>query len=105
MDSPFKNIKVPSTGGKIDLNSDSLSFGTIITQLLPYIFGAAGIILLFIIISSGFSMMTSKGDPKAMQTAQGKITTAVVGILILFASFFIVQLLLQFLGIETKIIN
>lgn len=103
MDSPFKNIKVPSTGGKIDVNTTS--FGEIVAQLLPYIFGAAGIILLFIIISSGFNMMMSKGDPKAMQVAQGKITTAVVGIIILFTSFFIVQLLLQFLGIGITVFN
>jgi hypothetical protein len=105
MVSPFKNIEVPSANGKIDLNSDTLTLGTVITQLLPYVFGVAGIILLFMIISSGFQMMTSKGDPKIFQVAQGKLTTAVVGILILFASFFVVRLILKFFGIGITIIG
>ncbi len=71
-----------------------------ITNGLPYIFGAAGIILLFNLISSGIKMMTSAGDPKAMQAAQAKITTSLIGILILFGSFWIVTLVLQFLGIN-----
>lgn len=103
MDSPFKNIEVPSTGGKVNVNTTN--FGEIVTQLLPYIFGAAGIILLFMIISSGFQMMTSKGDPKAFQVAQGKLTTAVVGILILFISFFLVPLLMRFLGVQVQLFN
>lgn len=77
----------------------------LVTKALPYIFGAAGIILLLIIISSGYQMMISKGDPKVMQLAQGKLTTALVGILILFASFFVVQLILKFLGIDITIFS
>lgn len=72
----------------------------IIVALLPYIFGIAGIILLFNIISSGLKMMTSQGDPKAVGAAQAKLTTSAIGILILFTSFWIVNLLMQFLGIN-----
>ncbi|WKZ25373.1 MAG: hypothetical protein QY322_03195 [bacterium] len=67
---------------------------------LPYIFGVAGIILLFNIVTSGFKMMTSQGDPKVMQVAQAKLTTSAIGILILFTSFWIVKLVMQFLGID-----
>ena len=72
----------------------------IITVLLPYIFGIAGILLLLNLIASGFKMMMSKGDPKALQGAQAKLTTSAIGILILFTSFWIVQLVLQFFGIS-----
>lgn len=71
----------------------------LITDLLPYIFGAAGIVLLFNIVSSGLKMMTSQGEPKVMQAAQTKLTTSAIGILILFASFWIIRLVGQFLGI------
>jgi len=71
-----------------------------IVEALPYIFGAAGIILLFNIISSGFKLMTSSGDPKVMQVAQAKLTTSVIGVLILFASFWIVSLIMKFFGIN-----
>lgn len=68
---------------------------------LPYIYGVAGIVLLLNIISSGLKMMTSQGDPKAIGAAQAKLTTSAIGILILFASFWIVQLLMSFLGFDT----
>jgi hypothetical protein len=71
-----------------------------INNLLPYIFGAAGIALLIYLILGGFQMMLSQGDPKAMQSAQGKITNAVIGFIIIIIAFFIIQLLSQLLGLE-----
>jgi hypothetical protein len=44
--------------------------------------------------------MTSQGDPKAAQSAQGKITNAIIGFVIIILAFFIVQLAGQLLGIE-----
>lgn len=104
MNSPFDGITVPTTGNAtIDINSDSTNFGTIISGLLPWIYGIAGIILLFNIISSGLKMMTSQGDPKALSAAQAKLTTSILGIFILFASFFIVRLIMSFIGINTTL--
>lgn len=108
MDSPFKNIKVPQENNASQswlphVDPNDTNFGQIVSSFLPYFFGAVGIILLLIIISSGYQMMTSAGDPKKMQAAQGKLTTALIGILILFSSFFIIQLILKFLGINLSI--
>jgi len=74
--------------------------GTLISSLLGYIFAIAGIILVFMIISSGYQMMLSKGDPKVFQAAQGKLTTSIIGIVIIFVSFWIVKIILQFFGID-----
>lgn len=106
MDSPFKDITVPTVGNPaVDINSDTLEFGEILTDILPYVFGVAGIILLFNIISSGFKMMTSQGDPKVMQAAQAKLSTSMIGVVILFVSFWLVQLIMQFLGVKTSLFN
>ena len=74
--------------------------GDIIGSILPYIFGAAGIALLIYLIIGGLQIMTSRGDPKAMQAAQSKITNAVIGFIIVFLAFIIVQLLGQVLGLK-----
>lgn len=74
--------------------------GGLIQLLLPYIFGIAGIVLLLNIVTAGFKMMTSQGDPKALQGAQSKLTTSLIGILILFTSFWIVNLIMKFFGIS-----
>jgi len=81
-------------------SSSNTPFTYLISASLPYVFGIAGIILLINITMSGIGMMTSKGDPKALQSAQGKLTTSLIGVIILFTSFWIVRLAGQFLGIE-----
>lgn len=106
MDSPFKDIKIPVAGtAKIDINNSNLKFGNIITTALPYIFGIVGIILLLNIITSGLRMMTSRGEPKTLQAAQAKLTTSLIGILILFASFWVVQIIMKFIGINTLLFS
>lgn len=75
---------------------------SIIGNILPYIFGAAAIALLIYLILGGFQMMTSRGDPKAMQGAQAKITNALIGFVIIIIAFFIVQLLGQLFGLQTN---
>ena len=77
------------------------TIGDVITRAVPYIFAAAGIMLLLYLISGGFSYMTSAGDPKAIQAAKGKITNALVGFLIIFISYWIVQLISVVLGLQT----
>lgn len=79
------------------------TLGEIIGSLLPYIFGAAGIALLIYLIIGGFQMMLSRGDPKAAQSAQAKITNAVIGFVIVILAFIIVRLLSSVLGLENTL--
>ena len=72
----------------------------LISVALPYIFGAAGIALLIYLITGGLGMMLSKGDPKAMQSAQGKITNALLGFVIVFISYFVVKHFGQVFGLK-----
>ena len=74
--------------------------GGIINSVLPYIFAAAGIALLIYLVLGGLQMMTSRGDPKSMQAAQAKITNAIIGFVVVFLAFTIVQLVAQVLGLE-----
>ncbi|HTK03154.1 MAG TPA: hypothetical protein VL401_00045 [Alphaproteobacteria bacterium] len=73
--------------------------GDIIGVVVPYVFYAAGIALLVYLVTAGLQMMTSRGDPKAMQMAQAKITNALLGFVIIFVAFYLVQLLGVLLGI------
>jgi len=92
-------ITIPTTGpGAININ-EKLKIGDIVSALLPYLFTISGIILLLYLIYGGFQYMLSRGDPKAMQAAQGKITTAIVGFVIVFIAYWLVQLLGKVLGL------
>lgn len=75
----------------------------LIAVVLPYIFGAAGLALLVYMVLGGLQLMTSRGDPKAAQAAQAKITNAVIGFVIIILAFFIVQIFGQVFGIENTL--
>ncbi len=96
---PFKGISVPSSGGNIQ-NVNTATIGEIITSLLTYVFSATAIILLIYLVLAGLQLMTSRGDPKAVQVAQAKITTSLIGFVIVFMAYALVRLLGQILGIS-----
>jgi len=76
------------------------NIGDIVSRLIPYIFGIAGIALLLMIIFSGFQMLTSAGDPKALESAQKRLVNAIIGFVIIFAAYWIIQFIGKILGIE-----
>jgi len=79
--------------------SGNLTPGEILTRLLPYIFVIAGLLLLLYLVYGGFSFLTSAGDPKAVGAAKARITTALIGFLIVFVSYWIVTILGNILGL------
>ena len=77
-----------------------LNIGTILSRLLLYIFPFAGLIMLLYFLSGGYKYLLSRGDPKALAEAKGAITTAIIGFIIVFAAFWIVQIIGVAFGIE-----
>lgn len=67
--------------------------GAVITALLPYIFAIAGIILFGFIIAGGFAIFTSGGNADKINAGKEKILHAVIGYALLFASYWIAQIL------------
>jgi len=76
------------------------STGAILTSLMDYVFVIAGILLLFMIIASGYTLMTSAGNPEAMAKGKSRLTAALVGFLLVFAAFWILQIIEVFLGVQ-----
>lgn len=85
-----------STGYHANLNT----LGGIVSAFLPYVFGLAGITLFLYFIWGGFTIMMSKGDPKATAAGKDRITRAIVGFVIIFAAYWIVQILGLVFGIS-----
>jgi TRAP-type C4-dicarboxylate transport system permease small subunit len=83
--------------GPLDPSVDSL--GKIITKLLSFIMPIAGIVLLFVLISGGYDYMMSQGSPDKLKSAQGKITTGIIGFILLIISFVVVKLIAAIFGL------
>jgi len=74
--------------------------GDILSRLLPYVYAVAGLMLFIFLIIGGFGYLTSGGDPKKVEMAQGKITHALMGFLIIFLSYWLAQLFEIIFGIQ-----
>ncbi len=61
-----------------------------------------GIVFVFILITGAISWMTSGGDKMKLEQARSRITSALVGIIILFAFFAILNLVECFIGIGLR---
>ncbi len=93
-------------GQKTINNPDNFKFGNnsslgdIISSLLPYILVIAGLTLFIFLIIGGFGLLTSAGNPEKMKAAQGKITSAVIGFVIIFISYWLIRILEIVFGIS-----
>ena len=76
------------------------NIGQIVSHLLIYIFPIAGILVFIYLLSGGFSLIFALGNPEKIKKAQGQITNAIIGFLIIFAAYWVVQILEIILGIQ-----
>lgn len=88
--------------------SDASQFktpGALITIILRNVYVAAGVFLLFLLISGGISIILGAGggDPKKAGQGQKAVTAAIAGFLIIFASYWIIQIIETITGV--KILN
>lgn len=85
-------------GGKIGAWS-SLTIEGIVSTLIPFIYVLAGLALLLMLIVGGFQLMMSAGDPKGVESGKNKVMYALIGFLIIFVSFWLVQILQVVFGL------
>lgn len=69
------------------------TIGSILSAALPIVIGLAGLGLLLMIISAGYTFMTSAGDAKKMESGKQRLTYATLGFIIIFGAYWLVQIL------------
>lgn len=81
--------------------------GSLITVFLNVVFALAGIILIFFFVIGGIGMIAGAGqnDPQKAESAKKTATSAVIGFIIVFTSFWIVQFIAQLLGLQGTIVG
>ena len=75
---------------------------SLVTVIVKNSLTVAGIILLVLIIAGGFMMIASagSGDQKKAASAKTMITDAAIGFLVIFLSYFIIQIVEVITGVE-----
>ena len=91
------NDAIPNLDSKFKLGAAGVY--PILSDILKYVYVFGGLLLLFYIIYGGFHMILASGDEKGLIEAKGKITNALIGFIILFVAYWLVQILEIILGV------
>ena len=76
------------------------NLGGLIDNIIQLIFFAAGLAFFIYLIIGGLRWITAGGDPKALDAARGRITGAIIGLIIVVAAFSIALIIESVLGIR-----
>lgn len=88
---------IQTSGGVFDFSNSTP--GLIVSASLRIIFPLAGLVLLLMMLYGGYNLMLSGGDPKRAQAAKSILTTALVGFIIIFIAFWLVNIIGRVLGL------
>ncbi|GAB4219195.1 MAG: hypothetical protein Fur009_4140 [Candidatus Microgenomates bacterium] len=91
-------LKIPG------VSADKITLGAIISRILEFMMPLAGVILLFVLIWGGYDYILSQGNQDKVKSAQAKITTGLIGFILLILSYFIVRLISFIFGLQGGII-
>jgi hypothetical protein len=86
-------------GGQFAALGD-LTVGGIVSGAIRLVLVIAAIVFFFILVVGGIRWIVSGGDKAQTETARNQITAALVGLVIVFAAWAIVQLINVFFGIN-----
>jgi hypothetical protein len=92
----------PGTGRLENYEQSWNLLNTVISATVGFITAVAGIWFLYLIITGAIAVMTAGGNKGQIEEARGKIFTAIVGLIIVVAGIFIVDLLGTFLGLRIR---
>lgn len=82
------------TGGLFDTGNRIISVFLELAIVIAILFAA------FSIIQGGINIITSEGDKKKFQSGRDRVTFAIVGLIVVFMSFFMVNFLGKFFGVD-----
>ena len=74
------------------------TFGGFMNGIISFVMVIAAVLVFFYLIWGGIEWITSGGDKGKTESARGKITAAVIGLIVIAASYAVLTLALNFLG-------
>jgi len=81
------------------------NLASIVNAFVTPILTLAGIALFLFMVIAGFKYMASGDDPKAKDSAKGQLTSAIIGFVIIFAAYWILEIVAAVFGVESSILG
>lgn len=96
-------LPIPNTGSSGNAGVTFLQNAIPAVIVLGLVVGV--IVFFFTLIMGAIQWISSGGDKQGVEAARGKVTNAIIGLVILFAVFAIIRLLQDFFGITILTID
>ncbi len=88
------------TGGGGAPTGGNTKLETILQVGISYLYIGAIVLALFFLIWGGISWITSEGDKQKLAQARQKIVFAIIGLVIAFLAFLIINIISNFFGVN-----
>lgn len=75
------------------------SANTLLNTILPNVYIIAGLIIFFMVVMGGFMIISQAGDTHKAEDGKKIITSAIMGLAVLFASYWIIQIIQVVTGV------
>jgi hypothetical protein len=75
------------------------NFGGVVGSVIQLVFVVSVVFALFYLIYGGFRWLVSTGDKAQVSAAREHIVAAVIGLVIIFLAYFILNIILGFFGV------
>lgn len=79
-----------------------IGIGSLVSTVVSAAIAIAGVVLLFLLVGGGFSIITGAGSDNPERVEQGKkaATSAIIGFIVVFIAYWIVRLVELLTGID-----
>lgn len=84
---------------------NTITIANLISAVIIIILVIAALVFLFMLVLGGIKYITSGGDKGATESARSQITAALIGLVIVFAAWAIINLVSVFFGIDILQLN
>ena len=95
-----KTITNPALGPSLQNKTGVQFFQDLVPRMVGLAFLVGVLIFFFIMIMGAIQWISSGGDKAAIEGARGKITNAIVGVVILLSLFALLKIIEDFFGIN-----
>jgi hypothetical protein len=86
-------------------NLQNIDFGNLITIVITFALIVAALAFFFMLVLGGVKWITSGGDKGKVESARSQITSALIGLVIVFAAWAILSIVENFFHVNLRSFN
>lgn len=95
----------PLLSPELQAKSPTAFFASLISSAIGFIFVVACIVFVFMFLWGAVQWIASGGDKGNVESAKGRITSALIGLVVLFSTFAVASLIETFTGVNILTID